>query len=755
MTQYEIDKIDYLVGEQPFDYDKVGNVSSKKGRIVERVALNGEPDESLENEPLLREITLLSETEEPKIQEEEAEFLCGINDPLLPDVKGVFAGIVDGRKVFSIVQREVDGLYLEDVVSGTDGLKVEDALSYTDQIISALEYLHQAGYSSKDVNPSNLLIDEDSPDYLRLAEIRNLRKISASEDKEAIDGWAHPGEEKVDLDLKKDLFVAGTSLYFMLTGRKAKIETVDEPDEKSDKEVRLSEECLKVFGDKFKDTAGGPELLRTVKKLVSPSKKARYDSVDSLRSDIGKLETIFKDGYEALKDKNFPVERESGFQQAGKAVSSMGKSFGERLSGITDFFTGVYSWVTGDVFRFCVAGGAVLGLGIGGFVANRMENQVVRKPVFFAPMYDVDAHPAVRVSAGVSDLSNEIRALYIDLAGENGEVPNEIVVRQEIDDISGKTDEVLGAMEELRNDMRRFIDPVNEIRAGGREVRNSFQYRREGTQSHKEDTWTFMASRANQGVQLLIEGLSALEGLESTSIPLADYVRPGKSEDDLGRQINFIAQTAGDVNEWIKHGLVPSFNYLNSPDGNIWSSGFVRELLEDYGEGEGLLHNRVKYPGVKKARKKANKDDDEVGAPRGYVVTKRVGQTTEEYAQHNIRIQTFLRQNEIHLGKLGRELRRLSYKLGEGSSIDEDNLAEAVDLSSMAYRVMVPETKVMPPTIADKHAYSFGIGGGIFLAFSLLGLGINLYNKHSNPWGGGYSSYPGGRYFGRRRPYGW
>ncbi|RMD40005.1 hypothetical protein DV735_g5126, partial [Chaetothyriales sp. CBS 134920] len=124
------------------------------------------------------------------------------------------------------------GLFLERATNGTvlgyltdsnhSGVSLQQRLAWCRQITEAVDHIHTKRVIHCDLQPSNILVDQNLD--LKLADFQG-RHIS--EDGEVIlDGWSSepcryfcPREDEFEANFKTDLFALGSTIYFVMTGQ--------------------------------------------------------------------------------------------------------------------------------------------------------------------------------------------------------------------------------------------------------------------------------------------------------------------------------------------------------------------------------------------------------------------------------------------------------------------------------------------------------------------------------------------------------
>lgn len=762
---YNIEETDLLVGDQPFRYRFVRLASKAEDSITEVV------EDSDGFKEFVREIRFIDENH-TTMSEEEAEFICKSHIACLPKVYGLFEGTVDGKRVRSVVKEIVEGETLEDVVSESGVIKPKDAVEYARQALSTLQHIHEAGFTTRDINPANLILveeEESQTKRVQLGRLSSLTRKAGEEDEEVEhDGWTYPDEHQPAGEIEKDLFSVGTTLYYLVTGEKPQIVSTR-------KGVTLDDDDFRRMDKKFSDVEGGPELIRTIRKLTSPSKKKRFRSAEAALEDAEELNRVFADSYRALQNKKFQIHRESGLTQIKNGVYSLGSSAGDLISGITDGVGSLLRAVTGSPLSIgCTAG--VLLAPIGYFATGSyLKGEVSGRPIYFSHKMTADGPAIIKVSAGLNDVASATRGIFVRLNGETAESFNAITLLDDVQSVQTRLAEIVSNIAVAKSDVSRFDDSLAAITRGGSKIKRSFTHKAEDNDddcytddegerhcsySDTDHWWKFFPSKTNEGIQQLNEGLEKLGLVEVATIDLSPYSRSTPARDDLGRAVRIDNPREG-VNEWLAKGLAGSYNHLNTSS-MLLQSGEIRQLNVDFEQD--LFNNpRRAYPAKKHVNNECRKGRgrcDEVNAPEGYVLTKRVGGLTNKYGRHYQRINTVLSRGEAGLKKLDTELAQLAARLQGGEQLEAEDFTKAVDISAAAYKRMVPGSNISAPSLAEQSFWPLAVGGATFLGLAGLGLGLQIYNSRSrsryssfNDFGGGFGGGFGRR--SRRKYRGW
>jgi hypothetical protein len=152
--------------------------------------------------------------------EDEARLLARLHHPALPVVHDHF---VEGNGQFLVMQF-VDG---EDLLAqlerrGGQPFSVDDVLAWADQLLDALEYLHEHHVIHRDIKPQNLKVTPQGKLYL--LDFGLAKDTPPGETASAIAGYGTrhyaPLEQELGAgtDARSDLYSVAATLYHLLTG---------------------------------------------------------------------------------------------------------------------------------------------------------------------------------------------------------------------------------------------------------------------------------------------------------------------------------------------------------------------------------------------------------------------------------------------------------------------------------------------------------------------------------------------------------
>jgi serine/threonine-protein kinase len=155
--------------------------------------------------------------------EREAKILASLRHPSLPRVTDYFS--------FSdqefLVMDYIDGQSLDELMALQPGGQDEAiVLDWADQLLSALEYIHQHGLVHRDIKPANIRVTPDSQIFLVDFGLVRVFDPASPKTATAVRGLGTPQyapPEQYDAELghtepRSDLYALGATLYHLLTG---------------------------------------------------------------------------------------------------------------------------------------------------------------------------------------------------------------------------------------------------------------------------------------------------------------------------------------------------------------------------------------------------------------------------------------------------------------------------------------------------------------------------------------------------------
>lgn len=194
-----------------------------------------------------------------------------------------------------LVMDYVEGENLADVIVSNGKIQEERALRIFDQVVEALEHVHEAGLVHRDVKPRNIILskNESGEETIKLVDFGIAR--DASPDGATTSGVTQTGDflgsplymspeqcQAAELEPRSDIYSAGCVLYEMLTAQTP----FASPNPVKIVVGHLSEKPVPPSGLVQEKTALTAELDMMVLKCLEKSPSKRYQSAKELRQDL-------------------------------------------------------------------------------------------------------------------------------------------------------------------------------------------------------------------------------------------------------------------------------------------------------------------------------------------------------------------------------------------------------------------------------------------------------------------------------------
>ncbi|HPH61220.1 MAG TPA: serine/threonine-protein kinase, partial [Candidatus Syntrophosphaera sp.] len=125
-----------------------------------------------------------------------------------------------------LVQEYARGITLRELINATGPIREERALNIFHQITDALSHAHAKGIIHRDVKPSNIMVDTQNGDTVKVMDFgiaRLMNDIHLTQTGDTIGTVYYMSPEQViaakDIDHRSDIYSAGIVLYEMLSGK--------------------------------------------------------------------------------------------------------------------------------------------------------------------------------------------------------------------------------------------------------------------------------------------------------------------------------------------------------------------------------------------------------------------------------------------------------------------------------------------------------------------------------------------------------
>lgn len=215
----------------------------------------------------------------------EALALRRIDHPNVVRLK--FTGIHDGRPF--IVMELVEGEDLNDLIYRRGRLTTRESLEIAVDLCRGLEATHAVDVLHRDVKPSNVLVDAETSNRLRVRltdfGLARLHEYAITRAEEAVGTPAFMAPEQAvgdAPDVRTDVHGIGVVLFIMLTGAM--------PYEQAAPDVQLAFALHRCPPDVSQLRPRlSPEIDRVVRTTLRKDRAARYATVRDLREDLERL----------------------------------------------------------------------------------------------------------------------------------------------------------------------------------------------------------------------------------------------------------------------------------------------------------------------------------------------------------------------------------------------------------------------------------------------------------------------------------
>lgn len=696
------------------------------------------------------------DNETAKVEERSFHFLTEARHPHLVEAKGYFQGVVDNSAVSATLREYVNGDNLEDYVNKSirnekHPLPVEKAVQFAEQVLDALSYVHGRGFLYRDVKPSNIVIQPiKDGERLRMVDIDSLGKqkdlVGSSGSTMAVlsEGWQHPfGMSGRLASVNTDLFTVGTMLYFMLTGEKPTIEK-DENEQYSLSSINCSnlEARLGSLSKKVKTPAiaGGPELYRTIKRLMTLKEEDKYDAAKDALDDLRQIATIIKNGYGSdQRDREFRIYRAPFYEEVLRKTL---ETTGVILAGGVKIFLG-------NPLRIGITAGLVAGgltaWGVHSHLLDKSENRAV----YSAPMTSTEDHVMVRAAAEIDDTVNKVNALYVALAGKapNGK-PNDVVLMKKVQELESEAKLIEERLALANGEIARYAGPILSLNNGGQLIEDAWSYS-EYTHTHQEaydcsttdskgkvhqqtchrtvcdsedHTFTVDHNQLMRGAESLQQGVTSFRVMPHRQVPISKYVTKEAPEKDvIGRPVKDAARFRVEQDEWLNTPIITQYNLLAVAE-SVSGSRDVQEVLaaaqspHGFGGLNGWDSVTIYHAPCYSSRS--------YRAPSGYITADDVHSVTDKFVEHYSQVMRVLNESPEILTKLEQDLQTVDALLAKGKKVDANAFMDTADEATYLYKAMVPYTTVAPPTAGERTWYPIFWGGLCLLVSAGIGFAM-------------------------------
>jgi len=199
---------------------------------------------------------------------------------------------------YGLALEAIEGKSLDSILHPKPSLQLEAKLNIAIQIAEALEYLHQAGYVHRDINPSNIIVDEHA-ERVQLIDLGLAVSTESLRESYAECEGEHPfsgtvaymapeqtGRVGKPIDARSDLYSTGATIYELFTGRRP-FRT------RTDLETIHAHIAIRPTAPSQINESVPVAISAVIQKLLAKSPEDRYQSAFGLRKDLERCKTDF------------------------------------------------------------------------------------------------------------------------------------------------------------------------------------------------------------------------------------------------------------------------------------------------------------------------------------------------------------------------------------------------------------------------------------------------------------------------------
>jgi len=216
-----------------------------------------------------------------------------------PNIAGII-DFIEEEDVTAIVMEYVKGITLDEYVVKKNGLDRKEAIDIQKTLLNAFAHAHHQGVVHRDVKPSNIIIDPDKGNFLKILDF-GIAKVLDGDSNLTGTGmqmgtpmYMSPDQVKDSkhIDHRSDIYSLGVLFYFLITGKKPY-------------NVSTLEIYSKILNEALPQIVNYPELNAVVQKAAAKDPDKRFQSCEEF---VVKLDEFSIINTETVVDDNTMVE---------------------------------------------------------------------------------------------------------------------------------------------------------------------------------------------------------------------------------------------------------------------------------------------------------------------------------------------------------------------------------------------------------------------------------------------------------------
>lgn len=184
-----------------------------------------------------------------------------------------------------LVMEYIDGKNLYDYMTTVTGpLPMQNVALLLNEVLSALNYVHENGLIHLDIKPSNIMLSSNNS--VKLVDFGISQDKRETNSNKPIGSPAYMSPEQIegkDIDFQSDIYSAGITMYELLTG-KLPFQSCETREELF--QVILENKMPHLKANNQMDEIFEEEMNRIFRKATNKNKAERYQSCEAFQIDI-------------------------------------------------------------------------------------------------------------------------------------------------------------------------------------------------------------------------------------------------------------------------------------------------------------------------------------------------------------------------------------------------------------------------------------------------------------------------------------